>query len=247
MQPDIVKSVGRVVDVLELFSRRREPLSATEICSELEYPNSSADALLKSLVSLGYLSLDTQSRRYFPSLRVTRLGEWIPGHLFTGEAMMLLSSLHELTQETVTLSIQSDLHMQFIRVLPGTFPISLRITEGYLGPMFGSAVGTAFLSQLTDKQIGRLLQRAKRTPKSVSKKVKLTEVMEEVEETRERGYAVGYDRILPDTGAVAMPLPTHPGTVVGIGGLATRIHRSEASIIRHMRGAIRSMKKRGDG
>lgn len=241
MPHDVVKSVGRVLAVLELFEQRRVAMTATDICEALGYPNSSADALLKSMVSLGYLSLDTQSRAYFPSLRVTRLGEWIPGHLFTGDTMELLETLHEATGETVTLSTQNDLHMQFIRVLPGTFPISLRITEGYVGPLFGSAVGTAFLSQLNDKQISRLLQRAKRTPGSVSQKIRLSDVMKEVELARKRGYSVGYDRILQDTGAVAMPLHQHQNFVVGVGGLSPRIHRSEASIIRNMRRAIRQM------
>ena len=243
MAQEIVKSVGRVIEVLELFEKRREPMTATEICESLGYPNSSADALLKSLVALGYLTLDTRNRSYFPSLRVMQLGEWIPGKLFSGETMALLEELHEASGETVTLSTQSDLHMQFVRVIPGTFPISLRVTEGYMGPLFGSAVGTAFLSRLKDRQIGRLLQRAKRTPGSVSSRVRLSHIMEEVEETRERGYAVAYDRILSDTGAVAMPLPNHGSFVVAVGGLSPRIHRSEAAIIRHMRRAIRRMRR----
>lgn len=243
MAHEVVKSVGRVLAVLELFERQREPLTATEICGALEYPASSTDALLKSMLSLGYLALNTQTRRYFPSLRVTRLGEWIPTHLFQGDTMELLDTLHEATGETVTLSAQSDLHMQFVRVLPGTFPISLRITEGYIGPLFGSAVGTAYLSRLNDRQIDRLMQRGKRTPGSASKKIAFSEVMKEVEETRQRGYAVGYDRILQDTGAIAMPLQDNQNFVVAVGGLSPRIRRSESSIIRQMRKAIRYMQK----
>lgn len=243
MTYDVVKSVGRALAVLELFEQRREPLTATDVCRELGYPNSSTDALLKSMVNLGYLSLDTQSRSYFPSMRVTRLGEWLPEQLFTDDIMEMLMALHEVTGETVTLSVQNDLHMQFIRVLPGTFPISLRVTEGYMGPLFGSAVGTAFLSSLQDRQIQRLLQRGKRTPGSVSARIRLAEVMREVEIARKRGYTVGYDRILQDTGAVAMPLAGGRSFVVGVGGLSPRIHRSEANIIRHMRQAIRQMDK----
>ncbi|MEO0996035.1 MAG: helix-turn-helix domain-containing protein [Pseudomonadota bacterium] len=241
MATEVVKSVGRVIEVLEFFRDGQSQASATEICDTLGYPNSSADALLKSLVSLGYLTFDTQSRRYFPTLRVTRLGDWIPNQLFSDGTTAMLESLHESTGETVTLSMQNDLHMQFVRVLPGTFPISLRVSEGYLGPLFGTAVGEAFLSQLNDRQIQRLLQRARRTPGSVAGRMRLSAVIEEVGRTRELGYAVAYDRILPDTGAVAMPLPGNSSFVVAVGGLASRIHLSEKAIIRLMRRAIREL------
>lgn len=241
MSQGVVKSVGRVLEVLDLFRARKQPLSATNICSHLGYPNSSGNALLKSMVSLGYLWFDTQTRRYFPSLKVTQLGEWIPAHVLTQDTVSLLEDLRQRTGETVTLSVQNDLHMQFIRVLPGTFPISLMLTEGFLGPLFGSAIGTAFLSLLPDAQVERLYLKARRTPDSISTKVDPDELMREVREARQRGYSVGYERIMPDTGAVAMPVPTESGErslVVGVGGLSPRIRRSEANVIQAMKAAL---------
>ena len=54
---NIVKSVARVLEVLELFAQQREPMSGIQICRALNYPKSSANANLKSLVELGYLAL----------------------------------------------------------------------------------------------------------------------------------------------------------------------------------------------
>ena len=240
MNTEIVKSVGRVLEVLELFQRRREALNATDICAQLNYPRSSANALLKSMVTLGYLSFDLQSMRYFPSLRVTKLGDWIPGMLFGGEAMNILEQLHGETRETVTLSMQNGLSMQFITVLPGTFPISLTVSEGFLAPLFGTAVGTALLSTFSDKRIEKLIKRAKKERVSV-RGTSLETVRREVEEARERGYALAYERILPDTGAIAMPLPAvveEQTLVVGVGGLSGRIKESQERIIQKMTRAI---------
>ena len=240
MADDVVKSVGRVIAVLELFEAKREALTGAQIASELGYPSSSTNAVLKSLVKLGYLSWNTLTRRYFPTLSVSNLGEWILDDLLANETLEILEALHAATGETVTLSTQNDLNMQFIRVIPGTFPISLSVREGYLGPLFGSAIGTACLSRLNDNQISRLHERGKRSPGSASSKFQLTDVMAEVETARERGFAVGYDRILQDTGAVAIPLPNQPEFVVGVGGLSPRIHRSEEAIVEAMHKAIRA-------
>jgi DNA-binding IclR family transcriptional regulator len=238
MADDIVKSVGRVLAVFELFKEKREAITGSQIASELGYPNSSTNAVLKSLMKLGYLSWDTESRRYFPTVSVTDLGDWIPENLLTNEILEMLEVLHQGTGETVTLSTQIDLNMQFVRVLPGTFPISLTMREGYLGPLFGSAVGTACLSQLSDSQIGKLLNRESLRGASESDQMPLAEVMTEVEAARSRGYAVGYDRILQDTGAVAMVVPNQPKFVIGVGGLSPRIQRNEAAIVELMQKTI---------
>ena len=163
MNNDVVKSVGRVLSVLELFRNQQVPLTATEICKHLDYPKSSADALLKSLVKLGYIALDSQTMQYFPSLRVTKLGDWLPGILFgSGQTLDMLEELSSQTQETVTLSMPNALSMQFITVIPGTFPISLTVREGFNIPIFTTAVGIAQLATRSDKDIKILAKRANR-------------------------------------------------------------------------------------
>ena len=67
---DVVKSAGRVFAVLELFDEARTPLSATEVVRRLSFPQSSTVALLKTMVSLGYLAFDQFDRRYLPTMRV---------------------------------------------------------------------------------------------------------------------------------------------------------------------------------
>ena len=238
MADDVVKSVGRVLAVLDLFKEKRKSLSGTEIAGELGYPSSSTNAVLKSLVKLGYLSWEMQSRRYFPTLKVTDLGDWIPENLLTNNILEMLETLHRGTGETVTLSMQNDLHMQFVRVLPGTFPISLTLREGYLGPLFGSAVGTACIAQLKDDQISKLYERGALTGGNSSEHAEFSDVMSEVEAARKRGYALGYDRIMHDTGAIAMVLPSQPKFIIGVGGLSPRIQRTEGAIVELMQDTI---------
>ncbi|MBP8232968.1 MAG: helix-turn-helix domain-containing protein, partial [Rhizorhabdus sp.] len=72
-----VKSASRVFEILELFDGSRVPLSATEIVRKLGWPQSSTVALLKTLVSLGYLAYDTFERTYLPTMRVALLGGWM--------------------------------------------------------------------------------------------------------------------------------------------------------------------------
>lgn len=240
---NVVKSVARVLEVLEFFAQQRKPMSGIQICRALNYPKSSANAILKSLVELGYLALNPDNLKYFPSLRVTYLGDWVPGQLLgVIETTKLLESLHEATNETVTLSMQNGFHMQFIRVLPGTFPISLRVSEGFMAPIFGTAVGAAYLSTISDQAIRSLYERAGMRGALKGQAASLETVMADVVAARKDGCARGYDRILPDTGAIAAPLMIHAHDqhlVVGIGGLSARIHRSEDDLMKNLKRIIR--------
>lgn len=241
--PDsVVKSVGRVLEVLELLRAERRPMTGTEIGRALGYPKSSTNAILKSLVSLGYLSLDRNSLAYFPTLRLTHLGDWIPAEVLgSGEALNLLDELHIATSETVTLSMQNDLSMQFVRVITGTYPISLQVSEGYMGPLFGSGVGSALLSAKPDNEVRALVDRANARIHRKRDRIDPDVLLDELRTIREQGYAAAYDRLIPDSGAIAMALPQSLSgvqLVVAVAGLNERIHRNEKRILRVMRVAV---------
>lgn len=232
----VVKSAGRAFEVLELFRSERRQLSAAEIGQALGYPKSSANALLKSLTSLGYLVLNARTLRYFPSLSVARLGDWIPtAVLGSGEVFAIISEVHSTTQETVTLCVQNDLSVNFLKVIPGTFPISLSLTEGFVTSVFGTAVGTAILSQLPDDEVVKLAARGNARTRRRTARVDLAPVLRAVREARQNGYTVIYDAVFPDTGAIALPFPSPVDGFpmsIGVGGLRDRIRRNEKAIVR---------------
>lgn len=251
MKKSPVKSGARVVEILELFAREQRPLSATEIGAALDYPKSSASLLLHTLVECGWLSLNSESMRFFPTLRVSALGDWLPLALFGGDSMeALVRELWEASQETATLSIPNGVHMEFVRLHIGTYPISLNIPEGTHVPMFGTAVGTAYLQTHTDEGIERLYQRAEAESALTDSERDFVDYLAEIRQARKRGYAVGYDRLLSDTGALGICI--HAGgpnsaVVMGLGGLSSRIARNEERLARLMlQLAARARKRRRD-
>ncbi len=238
MKKSPVKSGARVVEILELFARERRPLSATEIGAALDYPKSSASLLLHTLVECGWLSLNSEYMRFFPTLRVSALGDWLPLALFGGDSMeAMVRELWEASQETATLSIPNGVHMEFVRLHIGTYPISLNIPEGTHVPMFGTAVGTAYLQSHTDEGIERLYQKAESESALTDSERSFADYLAEIRLARKRGYAVGYDRLLSDTGALGVCIyagGTNSAVVMGLGGLSSRIARNEERLARLM-------------
>ena len=242
-----MKSAVRVMEILELFSSMKIPLTGMDISRRLGYPKSSTNAILKSLVALGYLTIDSDTLKYFPSFRMAYLSDWVPHTMIDKrEADKLLEQLHDLTGETVTLSMRNGSNMQFIKVLPGKFPISLIIAKGYSVPIFGTSVGAAYLSTMTNPAINELYSRYRNAGKEQGIDEEFQAVCADVASVRKLGYANLYNRVLPDTGAIAMPL--HDGyiehnLVIGVGGLATRIRRMEKEIVKMTKSVVDSYRR----
>ena len=234
-----VKSAGRVLEVLELLGNVRKPLSASEIGRLLNYPKSSTNVLLKCLTQLGYLAFDADTMHYFPSLRVTALGEWIPASLYgMGDAASMLQEVHDLTGETVTLSMRTGQSMRFLRVLPGKFFIALKMDEGTMAPLFGSSVGAAYLATRPAAEVERLADNARSLARTRQTRIAIDSAVSSLPLVRQLGYAVAYESLFPDTGALSMAMPpASDGSVMvlGVGGLTDRIRRNERSIARIMR------------
>jgi len=216
-----VKSAKRAFEILEAFNRRRRPLALKELLDELGYPASSGSALMKSLVALGYLDYDRERRTYFPTMRIAALGSWVPGVLFgDGRLLPELEALHRETGETVILAVQSDLHAQYIHVMPSSEPLAQ------------SGLGLVLLSAKRDPEIERLRRRINATGEGAS--LTRDDLMARVNEVRGRGYAFSRHAISPGVGIIGAALPNGPfGRVfaVGVAGQVARLERKEDDIV----------------
>ena len=242
MADNLVKSAARALEILELFAVRREPMNATQIGATLGYPKSSLSVLLKSLISQGYLSSSRGDGGLFPTLKLTRLGDWVPAALLGSETLLpLLSALRDRTGETVTLTIPVDLNMRCVHALIGTHPISLQVEEGVSFPTIGTAIGTMFLATQPDAVIRRLFDRWVKHGHSASK---WDELQSAIAAARADGYTSAYDIVLPDTGAIAMPIRAASSgeiLIVGVAGLNHRIHQGSPAILKAMRALLPPM------
>ena len=233
----VIKSVTRVFEVLEMFEAQKVPLTSSKVGRRLNYPASSALALLKSMVELGYLSFDAFEKTYFPTVRLTILGQWIEraAHLGDSSLTTVVDSLIQATGESVALSCQTDLDMQFVYTARGPQHVTHNVQAGQLAPLFRSTIGLVALSARPDAEIRRLVERHNRNAATKADRVVAEEVLEIVEGVRGRGWLAGYDMYLDGVGAIAWLLPAPEGvrgTVLSVSGPSGRLRANEAKIVR---------------
>jgi DNA-binding IclR family transcriptional regulator len=229
------RSATRALDVLEYFGSTQRPLRAIEISNALSLHPSTTDQLLKTMVDSAHLVFDAHTKRYFPSPRLAGFGAWLAAGYYGGDKVRgLLRALHAATGENITLSSPNDVCMQVVDAVwrPDCVDMAER---GLRVPMFGSAIGGAYLATLPEPVIAELMARA-RVPVADA-----PEMLEGVQKIQRDGYAFGGMSVDDDIWSVAMAMPP-PGAgvplVLGLAGPARRVEANRLAYYARMREAI---------
>ena len=220
----VIKSAKRVLELFEYFAECRRPLSVTEVVRGLDYPQSSASALLKSLTKLGYLDYDRYERVYVPTLRVALFGGWVQDQLFSQTSLShLIDNLRTATGgQTVILGMQNEIYVQYIHLAqsPRKDIPTWYIKPGSLRPLCRSATGRILLSRKSDVEVQQLLWRINAEEEPLQR-MQVGELLKELDKIRHDRYAFTQGTVNPNSGVIAVELPTPPSQppmALGIGG-----------------------------
>lgn len=238
-----VKSALRTFEVLELFSQRRTPLHLHEIYTALGYPQSSTTNLLKSMVMMGYLNYNRTKRTYLPTTRVSMLGNWLPGYIQSaGGYRQLAEALQSRTDETVGITTQNDLFIQYTILLTPGHEFQSAPPTGAMRLMIDSSSGLTLMARMKDREIEKIYRYTQYYKLGDSSEISFPGLMREINWVRQVGYAYVPKRPTPQVSSIAMALDADISGIplaLGVGGMADRIARNQHEIVETMRDLIK--------
>jgi IclR family acetate operon transcriptional repressor len=223
---DLTLSLQRLDALLALFARERRPLSSAEICAALRAPRSSVAALLKALAQMNWLAHDRRAATYMPTAKFATTSAWVLDVSLLSPALLeAVQSLQVETGETVSLSAPADLELEVLHVVGPDRGIRLVIQVGVRLALWGTAIGTAYLSTIADPTIRSMYRRTEASGRQPA--VSFRTAMAAVRRAREdEGIAFAESAVVADVAAISSALPDGlaPRTlVVSIGGPVARI------------------------
>lgn len=222
---DTLKSLGKIVRILECFSTRDRTLSVGDVCARTDYPRSTTHRLLASLKEVGLLDQDRQRDRYRLGIKLFELGNIVLANMdLHREARPYVEQLGKLTGQLVHLAVFDGRQAIVIhRSDPSDSATPLTFVES--APVHCTSVGKAILAFQPPEVIGRLvdegLQRFTDTTITSGSALRA-----ELSRIRARGYSVDEGEHQPGLRCIGAPIRDQNGRVfaaVSISGSAWKI------------------------
>lgn len=229
-QSGIMGSVLKTFEILEVFGRKRKPLSVAELCCETARPKSSIHRVLSTLTRTGAIEQNERSE-YQLTLKLWRIGVLALGEIDVLKiAQPHLEALSRAADETVHLAIlEQDGDIVYLTKVESPRSIRVQTQVGKVSPSWCTATGRALIAFDHDMR-QKILSRPKKkfTPLTITDTDQLRERLNDV---MRDGYAVTLGENHPEMGGIAAPIRNHSDIVVASCGVAIPAFRMDAELI----------------
>lgn len=188
----------RVLDILESLSTNGNGMTLTELSKELHAPKSSIMPLLHTMTSRKFIYMNQENFKYFIGIAAYSVGASYTNQIDALEFIkMEMKHIVSESHETCQLGIQNRSNLLYIAKEDSAEPIRLVSYVGKQLPLYCTAIGRAILADMKPEDIYALYPEGLKafTPHTITDWPKL---MEELEETRKRGYALEHEESTPD-------------------------------------------------
>lgn len=203
------KSASRVVDIMELLSSSEEPMSLTEVCTELSIPKTSTYEIIQTLVNKELLVVSNDKlKTYSLGIKTFTIGlSYIKKNDLISIAHNHLIDMMKKSNSTVYLAVESNAEIVYLDKVDVPHA-SLRpsATLGVRRSMTCTGLGKAILASYDFERVKKIVDSIgfiRKTHKSICS---FNELIKDIEKIRTRGFAIDDREIEEEIFCVAAPI-----------------------------------------
>jgi DNA-binding IclR family transcriptional regulator len=221
-----VQSLGRAFAILEAVARHREGVGLAELSKLVGLHNSTTFHLAKTMVSLGYLRQEKDSKRYRVGRPLFALAASALDEVeMVNVATPVLEDLSRETGESGHFAVRmGDAVVVIARTSgPGAFQLTDRV--GVVRPAHCTALGKIILASLRPDQLKRFLERVDMKPSTSKSITDVPVLLREIAEIKRTGIAFDDGEFNPEVRCIAVPVMDFTGQIIGALGISGPIWR----------------------
>jgi IclR family KDG regulon transcriptional repressor len=227
-----VQSLGRAFAILEEVARHRDGIGLAELSKQVGLHNSTTFHLAKTMVSLGYIRQERDTKRYrvgrpLFALAASALDEIEMVNLATP----IMEDLSRETGESSHFAVRmGDAVVVIARTSgPGAFQLTDRV--GVVRPAHCTALGKIILAALRPDQLKRFLERVELKPSTKKSITEPAVLLREIAEVRRSAIAFDDGEFNAEVRCVAVPVYNFTGDVIGALGISGPVWRMTDQVL----------------
>jgi len=215
----------RAKDILDYLEYRVRPVSLQEICTALNTSKSTVLKILITLCSIDFVKRDEETKKYTLGTALIRYGETARKSFnIVNVAESVLEELNDTIGETVHLGIYEQEHVVYVKKLNGKGQIILSSQVGHTLPLYCSAMGKAYLAEQSEEEIRQYLARTKIEKRTEHTLTDPEELIQDLREVKQRGYAIDEQENEKDIYCVAVVIKRN-GKIEGLMSVSAPMFR----------------------
>lgn len=213
---NLVQTIERVDELLEILSRAPQGLSLGELAEKVRLPKGTTHRLVSSLTYFDYVQQDPSNRKYKLSFKLVTLGNRLLDQIdLRTESRPFLFELARSTHETAHLVVlDNDEALYIDKIQLSSEGLRMASRTGNRVPLHCTAVGKNLLAHLPPEEIERIIaQRGlpRRTAHTITDPEQLCSHLQRV---KREGYALDNEEDTEGVRCVAAPVYSMNGNIV---------------------------------
>lgn len=224
------KTLVKALDLVEVLSRKAEPVGVSALARELGLTKSNVHRLLETLRAQGYVRRHESEGRYELTLKLWLVGVAVHARLDLGRvALPSMRELADASEESVNLSMRDGDEVVYVAAVEGRNPIRAVFKVGDRRPIYCTATGKLLLAHLPDDAVRGYCERVTMQRFTRRTLTDYPSLVREMAAIRRQGCAYNLGEWRDSVSGVAAPVRDAAGNVIAAVGLMCPADRLKAS------------------
>lgn len=220
-----VQSLERAAALLDAVAARPDGINLAELSAQVGLHNSTAFHLTKTLVGLGFIDQNPETRRYRIGPRIFMLAaSALDEKTLLAFSTPILERLSAATREAAHLAIRSGHDVVIVARTAATGLLTLSQT-GALRPPHATAIGKALMAAMPDAELERMVRSIDRPRFTDATLTDAEALLADVLAARQEGMAHDRGELDPDVRCIAVPVKDFSGRTVAAMGISGPVWR----------------------
>jgi len=222
-----MKSLLKAIDIIDAVARAGS-VGIRELSAMTRFPPSTTHRIVATLVAKHYFRQDPVTKRYSLSFRLLELGSQVQQQFnLISIARPHLEALMAEARESVNLAVQDGDSVVYMDCVQSNHSMLQLFTKpGARVPLYATAVGKMFLSQMRSSELDQYLERSRPTLNTPYTRIERNKIIEDLKQVRIQGYAVDDEEMEEGVRCVASLIYDHngrPAASISISGASMRV------------------------
>jgi IclR family transcriptional regulator, KDG regulon repressor len=228
----LMNSVTRTIEVLEAFTRKPSYTNA-ELSRKTNINKSTLFRILYTLEREGVLRRDQETNRYYLTYKLFHIGQaYVQETDLKTKAAIHLATLADVTGESAHLGIIDHQEVLFLDRVDSSQPIGLHSSIGMKLPAYCTAIGKLLLAFQDETYLEKYMKTITLKAYTPNTITDTNTFLINLQQIRQCGFSIDRAEYQLEVLALAAPIRTGEGRVVGAVSVAGPIFRMDTEEVR---------------